>query len=168
MPAPAWSRRFSIGRGTDSRRDRASLILWRISEFRRLDGRGGLVAAGRWHSKGRRIVYLAKSSALAILETLVHLEVATLPPPFQLMKVEAPDALHYEEWPANIDPRDEAETRRWGDGWLDGGRSALAQVPSRIAPAAQNWLLNPLHADAAQVKIAASGRYPWDKRLFRK
>ena len=33
------------------------MILWRVSNHSTLDGSGGLSAAGRWHTAGRRIVY---------------------------------------------------------------------------------------------------------------
>src|SRR3546814_17761488 len=69
------------------------LILWRISEHATLDGAGGLVVGGRWHSKGRPIVYAAESTALAMLEVLVHLDVDSIPPPFQLMRLQVPDGL---------------------------------------------------------------------------
>ena len=35
------------------------------------DGTGGLHGSGRWHSRGRRIVYTASSESLAKLEALV-------------------------------------------------------------------------------------------------
>ncbi len=142
------------------------MILWRISEYATLDGAGGLAVEGRWHSKGRPIVYLADSSALAMLEMLVHLEVETVPPPFQLLKVRAPEDLAHDEWPKRRDPRDLAATRAWGDGWLETGATPLARVPSIVAPRGANWLLNPGHKDAAKVRIEGSSRWPWDKRLF--
>lgn len=142
------------------------MILWRISEYATLDGAGGLAVQGRWHSKGRSIVYLADSSALAMLEMLVHLEVETLPPLFQLLKVSAPDDLAHDEWPKRHDPRDLAATRSWGDAWLKAGATPLARVPSIVAPHGVNWLFNPSHKDATQVRIEGSSRWPWDKRLF--
>lgn len=141
------------------------MILWRISDHRSLDGRGGLVAAGRWHIKGRPIVYLAESSALAMLEVLVHLEVDEVPQPFQLIKVEAPDDLAVEHH--SEERTGDPSARAWGEAWLVRGKTALAQVPSRIAPGASNWLLNPLHSESARVKIIASSHYPWNQRLFR-
>ena len=48
--------------------------LWRISNYADLSGAGdGLLAAGRWHTRGRRIVYLADHPASALLEMLVHM-----------------------------------------------------------------------------------------------
>jgi RES domain-containing protein len=48
--------------------------LWRISNYADLSGAGGLRAAGRWHSQGKRIVYLADHPSSALLEMLVHLD----------------------------------------------------------------------------------------------
>ena len=48
--------------------------LWRISNYADLSGIGGLKAAGRWHSQGRRIVYLADHPSSALLEMLVHMD----------------------------------------------------------------------------------------------
>lgn len=142
------------------------MILWRISEYATLDGAGGVAVGGRWHRKGRPIVYCAESSALAMLEMLVHLEVDTLPPPFQLLRIEAEDAIPFAQWPAGRDPADMPATAAWGDAWLASGETALARIPSVVAPGGTNWLLNPLHPDAARVKIAGASRWPWDKRLF--
>ena len=42
--------------------------LWRISDFADLAGEGGLLVSGRWHSRGRRIVYLSDHPATALIE----------------------------------------------------------------------------------------------------
>ena len=128
---------------------------------------GGRLVAGRWHSRGRPIVYMADSSALAMLEVLVHLEVEAIPPCFQLMRIEGPDALAFTE-PAAADLIGPDTMRSWGDAWLAAGRTALARVPSRIAPHGFNWLLNPEHRAAAALQVTATGRWPWDERLFRR
>lgn len=142
------------------------MILWRISEYASLDGAGGMAVGGRWHSKGRPIVYSAESSALAMLEMFVHLETDTLPPPFQLLKLEAENGLAFAEWTARENPSELAATRDWGDAWLSRGSTMLACVPSVIAPGGRNWLINPLHADASKVRIVGASRWPWDRRLF--
>jgi RES domain-containing protein len=49
--------------------------LWRISNYADLSGEGGRRAEGRWHERGRPVVYLAEHAALALLETMVHLEI---------------------------------------------------------------------------------------------
>lgn len=138
--------------------------LWRIPEYPALDGRGGLIASGRWHTRGRPVVYLAEHSALAMLEVRVHLEVARMPPGFRLIEVEAPDGLAVAEhpWPAP----EEAASRAWGDAWLAAGKAPLARVPSAVAPRAWNMLLNPGHGDAGRCRVVRDERWPWDARLW--
>ena len=139
--------------------------LWRISEFATLDGMGGMVAQGRWNERGRPVVYMADSSALAMLEVLVHLQVRAVPSPFQLIEIEAGDDIASEDAPPNL-LGDPARSAAWGTAWLAERRTALARAPSAIAPGGFNWLLNPLHADAARARIVAQARWPWDSRLF--
>lgn len=141
--------------------------LWRISEFADLSGIGGQVAPGRWHLKGRHIVYAAESSALAMLEVLVGLELEFTPPSFQLLQVEAPDDLPVITYPEGASVHDLSITTAWGDAFLLANHFALARVPSAVAPYCFNYLLNPHHADAARLSVARAERWPWDVRLFR-
>jgi hypothetical protein len=56
-------------------RYRRLMILWRLTRRAHADlrGRGGELADGRWHTRGRPIVYGASTAALAALEVRVHL-----------------------------------------------------------------------------------------------
>jgi RES domain-containing protein len=148
------------------------MILWRISNHNDLEGRGGLLAPGRWHSLGRRIVYTAETPAGALAEALVHLEIdlAGLPKSYGLLKIEAPDdiAIHMvavrelgRDWTTN-----EIATRTMGDEWLAANSSALLRVPSAIVPETFNVLVNPQHSDARRLKILWHEFYPWDSRLL--
>ena len=146
--------------------------LWRISNYRSLTGEGGLRFSARWHTAGRPIVYLAASAAGAMVEVLVHLELQEdeLPSSYTLLGIEAPKDLATaeiriggrEDWKANL-----GMTRRLGDEWLEGGKTALARVPSAILPNTFNYLLNPLHRDAKQVRIATATQARFDPRLLR-
>jgi len=147
------------------------VFLWRISNHETLDGRGGLLASARWHTRGRPIVYLAATPAGALVEALVHLELKPdqLPKSYQLMKAEAPDDLpkmHFsalsEDWRHN-----ETASRTLGDEWLGQNQTALLEVPSAILPETFNLLLNPLHPDAARVRVLWHEAYPFDERLFK-
>jgi len=148
------------------------MFLWRISNHRTLDGRGGLETSARWHSQGRPIVYLAESVAGALLEVLVHLELSPvrLPKSYRLLKVEAPDDLSIEVLSANdlgenwID--DETLTRTVGDQWLASKRSALLRVPSAVVPETLNVLLSSAHEESRRLKIVSHREYPWDLRLI--
>jgi len=146
--------------------------LWRISDFANLSGEGGLFASGRWHSRGRRVVYLSDYPASALLEVLVHLEVDAddLPDSYQLITVEVPDEVAFDRieigtlpasWAHNLDA-----TRPLGDRWLADGYTALLWVPSAIIPVASNWLLNPAHPDCAKLSVAEVTRMSFDPRLF--
>lgn len=140
--------------------------LCRILNYRSLDGQGGLHADGRWNRIGRPIVYTAESSALALLETLVKRSSPNLSPPDQLLENDGLDDLGVTCWPDDQNDRDKLLTAEWGDAFLRANQSPLARVPSIVAPRSWNYLLNPLHPDAARVEVIHAGRWPWDARLF--
>ncbi|HEV3397596.1 MAG TPA: RES family NAD+ phosphorylase, partial [Xanthobacteraceae bacterium] len=58
------------------------------------------------------------------------------------------------------------ETRKLTRAWLSERRTALLRVPSVIVPAAYNYLLNPLHPEAAQIVVVARQTVQFDARLF--
>jgi RES domain-containing protein len=146
--------------------------LWRISSHASLSGDGGLHASGRWHSRGRRVVYLADHPASALVEVMVHLEIGAedLPTHYQLLGVTVPDdlaAAMIGETGLPDDWRDQiAFTRAIGDEWVLGQATALLRVPSAIVPEATNYLLNPAHPDAARVSLATALRAAFDPRLI--
>jgi RES domain-containing protein len=144
--------------------------LWRISNYADLSGAGGIRAAGRWHSRGRRIVYLADHPASALLEMLVHLDRDLLPTTYRLLRIVVAETIVIEPVGADTFLSDwrnrPAVTREIGDLWLDRSSSALLQVPSVIVPNSQNFLLNPGHPDAANVAVAEVIDAPFDPRLL--
>ncbi|MGH8226964.1 MAG: RES family NAD+ phosphorylase [Steroidobacteraceae bacterium] len=146
--------------------------LWRFSRHASLDGRGGLFAPGRWHSRGHEILYCAPNPATALLEVLVHGAVRTPEAfaGFQFLKIELPDALaaqRIEEgqlprgWVSRVDL-----TRAWGDRWLREGLTAVLFVRSVLVPETYNALINPRHGDAAEMRLLGAFRFPLDERLF--
>ena len=147
------------------------MVLWRISRHRDLDGLGGLRAPGRWHERGLPIVYLAETAAGALLEVCVHTAANDVPPNYTLLEVTVPVLVKVET--ASIDslPQDWSEnleaTRAIGSEWLRSSRPALLRVPSVLAPATFNVLLNPAHPDSKQIAITAVLEYPFDPRLKR-
>lgn len=144
--------------------------LWRISNYADLSGGGGLLAAGRWHTRGKRIVYLADHPASALLEMLVHMDRDLLPSTFRLLHVTvsaAVDIQKVEVGQLSPDWRTRPDlTRQIGDQWLDQSLTALLQVPSVIVPLGRNFLLNPAHSDAAKIAIADVVDAPFDPRLL--
>lgn len=152
------------------------MILWRISNYPDLSGIGGLLHPGRWHPRGRPVVYLAESAAGALLEALVHIEAAhpsELPRNYQLLEVEilereadhlatTQDCQDLQEGWQN----DPAITRRIGDLWLASGASLLLRVPSAVVGRTFNYLFNPVHPLAQISRILSVARYPLDDRLL--
>jgi RES domain-containing protein len=144
------------------------MVLWRISRHRELSGVGGLRAPGRWHYAGQAAVYLAESPPSALLEVCVHTSANDVPPEVTLLKVEGPDleifAVTPEDLPQDWRMRLDA-TRNLGTSWLRRQSGVLLKVPSAIVPETSNFLLNPLHADAARLRITDALAYPFDIRL---
>jgi RES domain-containing protein len=143
--------------------------LWRISNYADLSGVGGLRAAGRWHSQGRRIVYLSDHPSSALLEMLVHLDRDLIPTTYQLLRVSVPDDVIVEIVDKNLPADWRSKTmssRNVGDRWLDRSTHALLQVPSAISERGNNYLLNPAHPDAAKITVAQVIQAPFDSRLL--
>lgn len=144
------------------------MILWRISNHADLSGRGGVLFPGRWHHAGAPVVYLAESPAGALVEACVHTSANDIPPSFTLVKVVGPDVrldeLRLEDlpdgWTANL-----GVTRDLGSEWLERASAALLRAPCALIPATRNFLLNPLHADAALLRVEEAFRYPFAARL---
>jgi RES domain-containing protein len=118
------------------------------------------------------MVYLADSPSSALWEVVVHLEIEgdDTPDFFSLLKVSYPENLAIEQLvpPAEVDwKQDEKVTRKMGDAWLADGKTCLARVPSVIVSETWNYLLNPQHPAAEQVKIVSVSREQYDKRIFR-
>lgn len=138
-----------------------------------LDGIGGLYVGGRWHRRGRPIVYTASSAALAALEVLVHVDPLEAPEDLRLLTLELPDDWLIERIDTAVLPA------RWlavpapdelavlGSEWLASRRSAALSVPSAVIPIERNLLLNPLHPAIAQVRITDDQPFSFDPRLLR-
>lgn len=148
------------------------MTLWRISNHTTLTGDGGLRASGRWHTRGRRVVYCATTPAAALLETLVHFELSLddLPAHYRLLKVNAPDNLAITTLPLDVLPEDwivqTSVTRDIGDQWLAAAQTPLLSVPSALVPETINVLFNPGHKHAARITVVSTSRHVIDPRLL--
>ena len=148
------------------------MILWRVSNYRTLDGAGGLYVSGRWHTRGHPVLYCSRNPSTSLLETLVHLEIDAedRPDRFQLLGIEGPDSLSLETIEAESLPpdwaKDMAVTQFAGDKWLTERRSLLLEVPSVLVPETWNVLVNPSHPEASHLKITRTYEHAFDTRLF--
>lgn len=149
--------------------------VWRVCRRKHasdpLSGRGGLFASGRWHTRGRRIVYTSGSLSLAALELLVHADRAQLPADLVQIEIEIPDALGIRRVELDSLPRlwreypAPAALQLLGDEWLSGLTTPALQVPSAVIPAEWNYLLNPEHPGAARATVVGTGEFAYDARL---
>jgi RES domain-containing protein len=56
-------------------------------------------------------------------------------------------------------------TQNLGDSWISKADTAVLQVPSAIIPEESNYLLNPAHADYAQIKLLRTEPFEFDARI---
>jgi RES domain-containing protein len=148
------------------------VFLWRISNHLSLAGDGGLRASGRWHTRGRRIVYCAEHPAAALLEVLVHfeLDIRDLPAQYRLLKISVPEDVRGQRVSLAELDRDWIDntqgTRGMGDTWLARSATALLTVPSAVVPETFSVLVNPAHPDTARITIAQATDHVIDPRLL--
>lgn len=148
---------------------------WRISRkpyaLDPLSGRGGLFTSGRWHSKGRRVVYTSESLALAALELLVHVNRDMLPSDLVQLEIRIPDKLaiqrvHLKALPAGWQSYPvPAAVQQVGDDWLTAGTTPILQVPSSVIPEESNLILNPEHPDVRKIRVISTRDIEHDTRL---
>lgn len=136
-----------------------------------MSGEGSFRYSGRWHTKGSRVVYTSGSVALAVLETLVHLEPA-LAPQYLLLRISVPQGLAIcrvepsslaEDWAQR---ESLSESQQVGQQWLAQGEAALLQVPSVVVPPESNFVLNVSHPDFSQLAVESKEPYFLDNRLL--
>lgn len=144
--------------------------LWRLSRYIGLDGRGGLIAAGRWHSQGRPVLYAATSPSGALIEVLVHLDVELeeIPDGYRLLGIDVPDdVMDGARAEPIVDRSPNLErSRALGDAWLRGCGSLLCRVPSAIISHTDNMLINPAHPDMGKVALSIDEPFTFDGRLL--
>jgi len=143
--------------------------LWRICRKQHasdpLSGRGGLLASGRWHPKGRRIVYTSSTLSLAALEILVHTDRDLLSGDLVQVEIDLPNDVEREVIEPNALPRNwrrypaPAPLQRLGADWLDRGHTAVLEVPSAVILQENNYLLNPLHPHAHRIRVLTKRRF---------
>lgn len=149
--------------------------VWRLDRDGRnpLDGLGGVHSAGRWHTRGSRVVYTSSHLSLAVLEKLVHLDPDLLPANLVAFEIEIPDEPSSRERIPLADlPSDwksqppASSTQEIGRAWLaDAVRPGVLVVPSAIVPSESNYLLNPAHRDAKRWAVVSSEPFRFDARL---
>jgi RES domain-containing protein len=148
------------------------MLLYRLAKCRYADdltGTGARLYGGRWNSEGRAMVYTASSRSLALLEVLVHVTPANLPADFCMMVIDAPGdveeidpmslPLKWQEYP------EINALKSIGNSFLQRANHLLLRVPSAIVKEEYNYLINPNHPKAREVKVADRQSFAFDARL---
>lgn len=118
-------------------------------------------------------MYAAATLSLAALEILVHVDTDLISNDFVAFAVDVSDGVAIErispsELPSNW--REEYPPlgcQALGGDWLDQLRSAVLAVPSAVIPDETNYILNPEHADFANLLVHPPEIFTFDQRLWR-
>ena len=138
---------------------------------RALDGEGARSAGGRWNSPGVPVVYTSSALSLAVLELLVHTDPDLVPADLQAFEIDVPESLTPSVLdvttlpPAWWNIPNHPACRAVGDAWVKQRSHVLLGVPSAIVPEELNYLINPAHPDAAQIRVVRVRAFSFDKRL---
>lgn len=152
--------------------------IWRIAaetpSYRacEMNGAGAKKTGGRWNSPDLAVLSCSSSITLSVLETLSYLNAMSLPFHRFLVRMALPDRIwtkpkeptpppgRWDAVPAGL------ASRMAGDECVRQGESALLVVPSAIIPEESNILINPAHADSAEIAATTLRRWIYDPRLF--
>ena len=148
-------------------------ILRRPYSKRPLDGEGAYRFGGRWSSAGTRLAYTSEHLSLAIIEYFVHIDADDPPNDLVVVTAEVPDgvsraALSPKQLPSNWRGTPAPpELAAIGDGFVRDRRRAVLIVPSALAPAESNWLINPQHTDFPKIRVHPAKGFRYDPRFFK-
>lgn len=117
------------------------------------------------------MVYASTTLALAAVETFVNLEPSLRPPDLVSMEGAIPDSvkierLELQELPSGWDESRDESLRRFGDAWIESGRTVALYVPSAAIRGEWNLLLNPTHRDFARIEFSRPQPFRFDRRMF--
>jgi RES domain-containing protein len=148
------------------------LTIWCFGDaegrFPVFDAGSSEAAPGRWNEAPTPLIYAAEHFATAMLEKLAHCGrdkpsgqkavMATVPAGCSIETLKAASLPGWKD--------DEALTRAYGARWVRDARSLLLVVPSRVAPAERNVLVNPAHPEFGRIDVGPEEPVEWDGRLF--
>lgn len=141
-----------------------------LPHFDPLDGQGAALYPGRWNKVGVRMVYTSQSPELAMLELLTKLN----PSAFGVriaVEIEVPDDARVQDAvPAMLGHLlrgETGDTQAYGSDWTAKGRNLVLKVPSAVLPVSSNYLINPLHSQAKQLRVVRQVEVGMDLRIVR-
>jgi len=138
-----------------------------------LSGSGAELFGGRWNSKGIRAIYTSESRALAMLEYIIHTPVHEFPTDVVLLAIELPKNAIIRSVQLSALPKDwkslaaPFSSQAFGDTLLHLHSHLCYKLPSVVVPQEFNYLIDPAHAQIADVSIVEVSPLEFDKRLAR-
>lgn len=140
---------------------------------RPIDGEGAFRYGGRWSSVGTRLAYTAEHLSLAMIEYFIHIDPDDPPRDLVLATAEIPEGVSRttlsrrqlpEGWRKSPPSPELADI---GDRFVRERNAAVLIVPSALAPAESNWLINPEHPEFARIHLRSVDTFEYDPRFFR-
>lgn len=138
-----------------------------------LSGKGAALKGARWNSIGVELIYTAGNRSLAMAEVAVHFTLATLPGDYVMISIFIPDDISLQKLNVADLPADwntfphPSSTQVIGDRFVAENKCCVLQIPSSVTQGDYNLLINPNHADFKSIKIIATEKFPFDKRIFK-
>ncbi|WP_273388502.1 RES family NAD+ phosphorylase [Thermomonas hydrothermalis] len=138
-----------------------------------LTGAGAARYPGRWNLEGEYVVYASTTLALAMLETVAHIDSHGLPLNRYVVWIDVPDDV----WKARRVLKEEDLPRGWdaiphgmastqvGSDWYNANQEALLELPSAIVPEESIVLINAKHKDAKRLKATTGRRIDYNMVL---
>ncbi|GBL34479.1 hypothetical protein EMGBS15_00740 [Filimonas sp.] len=135
-----------------------------------LSGLGAYLYGGRWNSIGVRMLYIASSASLALLETLVHLPSGLAATDFCMIRLDIPDkeivSFPTDDLPSGWNRYPSIlPTQEIGDAFIMQNKKLALQVPSSIVEMESILLINPAHVNFQKIKVLSTQQIQIDKRL---
>ena len=140
---------------------------------RTLSGKGAAIKGARWNSIGVELIYTAANRSLAMAEVAVHFTLATLPVDYMMVTIFIQDDISLQKLTITDLPADwntfphPATTQIIGDKFVSDNKYCVLQIPSAVTRGDYNILINQNHSDFKRIKIIATEKFPFDKRIFR-
>lgn len=133
------------------------------------DSEGARLYPGRWNTAFSPVIYASEHYSTAMLEKLAHAN-GILPPNQHFIRITVLNGISYEIFQTaaypDWDARDEGICKQFGAEWHRERRSALLIAPSLPTRIERNFLINPSHPEAAEIRHDLPEPVWWDERLY--
>ncbi|TAE79637.1 MAG: RES domain-containing protein [Bacteroidetes bacterium] len=138
-----------------------------------LTGSGAEKYGGRWNNIGTSMLYTCEHRSLAVLEVAVHIQLDIMPRDYYMLEIVVPDDPDLILNARNRLPDDwerfpyGQSSQSFGDDFIKANKFLMAKVPSAIVNQEHNYLINPFHKLAREIKITNSIPFVFDYRLVK-